>query len=107
LLFSRQEPKLIGIEVHGEESTYVGKRHFARVRSHFLHMATFIPSHASPQLGHTKATVDRFTIADNLRKATTSLVNNGINAAIMIGLVSPNGTQFYGYGKMSAAMVQR
>ena len=73
------------------------------VRSHFTHMATFIPSHASPQLGHTKATVDRFTIADNLKEATASLINNGTNAAIMIGLVSPNGTQFYGYGKMSAA----
>ncbi len=25
------------------------------VRSHFIHMATFILSHASPQLGHTKS----------------------------------------------------
>ena len=33
-----------------------------------------------------------------------SHINNGSNAAPVIGLVDPNGTQFYGYGKISAAI---
>lgn len=31
------------------------------------------------------------------------VANNGSNAAIVVGLVDPNGTQFYDHGKMSNA----
>jgi hypothetical protein len=43
------------------------------LRSYFTHMITLIPNHPSPQLGHTEVTVDRFTIAGNLREAIRSL----------------------------------
>jgi CubicO group peptidase (beta-lactamase class C family) len=45
-----------------------------------------------------------FKITDKLKETTQSLVdNNKTNAAIVVGLVNPNGTQFYGYGNMSNA----
>jgi serine-type D-Ala-D-Ala carboxypeptidase/endopeptidase len=46
-----------------------------------------------------------FKITDKLKETIQSLVdnNNKTNAAIVIGLVDPNGTQFYGYGNMSNA----
>lgn len=45
-----------------------------------------------------------FQITDKLKETIQSLVdNNKTNAAIVVGLVDPNGTQFYGYGKMSNA----
>lgn len=44
-----------------------------------------------------------FTISDKLKEEIKSHIDNGSNAAIVIGLVDPNGTQFYGYGKMSNA----
>jgi len=44
-----------------------------------------------------------FTISYKLKKEINSHIDNGSNAAIVIGLVDPNGTQFYGYGKMSNA----
>jgi CubicO group peptidase (beta-lactamase class C family) len=44
-----------------------------------------------------------FTISNQLRAALKSDIDNGSNAGIVIALVDPNGTQFYGYGKMSNA----
>ena len=45
-----------------------------------------------------------FKITDKLKETIQSLVdNNKTNAAIVVGLVNPNGTQFYGYGNMSNA----
>ena len=45
-----------------------------------------------------------FKINDKLKETIQSLVdNNKTNAAIVVGLVNPNGTQFYGYGNMSNA----
>jgi len=42
-----------------------------------------------------------FEITNDLKKLIRTLVDNGTNAAIVIGLVDSNGTQFYGYGKTS------
>jgi D-alanyl-D-alanine-carboxypeptidase/D-alanyl-D-alanine-endopeptidase len=44
-----------------------------------------------------------FKISDCLKEIIRSRINIGSNAAIVLGLVDPSGTQFYGYGKMSAA----
>jgi serine-type D-Ala-D-Ala carboxypeptidase/endopeptidase len=45
-----------------------------------------------------------FKITDKLKETIQSLVNNNkTNAAIVVGFVDPNGTQFYGYGNMSNA----
>lgn len=46
-----------------------------------------------------------FKITDKLKETIQSLVdnNNKTIAAIVIGLVDPNGTQFYGYGNLSNA----
>lgn len=44
-----------------------------------------------------------FEITNYLKKLIRTLVDNGTNAAIVIGLVDSNGTQFYGYGKTSNA----
>jgi serine-type D-Ala-D-Ala carboxypeptidase/endopeptidase len=44
-----------------------------------------------------------FEITDNLKLLIRTLVDNGTNAAMVMGLVDPNGTQFYGYGKTSNA----
>jgi CubicO group peptidase (beta-lactamase class C family) len=48
-----------------------------------------------------------FKISDHLKQIIQSRTDNGgtgqSNAAVVIGLVNPLGTQFYVYGKMSAA----
>jgi CubicO group peptidase (beta-lactamase class C family) len=44
-----------------------------------------------------------FKISDHLKEVIRSRIDNGSNAAIVIGLVDPNVMQFYGYGKLSAA----
>src|ERR687898_2397215 len=45
-----------------------------------------------------------FKITDKLKETIQSLVdNNKTNAAIVVGLVNLNGTQFYGYGNMCNA----
>jgi CubicO group peptidase (beta-lactamase class C family) len=45
-----------------------------------------------------------FKITDNLKNLLKDIVdNNKTNAAFVVGLVDPNGTQFYGYGDMSTA----
>jgi len=51
------------------------------------------PSNPPSQIASTKAAGDTFTIAGKLRQAVKSLVDNGSNAAMVIGLVDPNGTQ--------------
>jgi serine-type D-Ala-D-Ala carboxypeptidase/endopeptidase len=43
-----------------------------------------------------------FTKYNQIKAAIKSNIDNGSNAGIVIALVDPNGTQFYGYGKMSA-----
>lgn len=51
----------------------------------------------------TPAATTLFKITDRIKELIRASVdNNKTNAAIVIGLVDPNGTQFYGYGKMSA-----
>ena len=45
-----------------------------------------------------------FKITDNLKNLLKDIVdNNKTNAAFVVRLVDPNGTQFYGYGNMSTA----
>jgi serine-type D-Ala-D-Ala carboxypeptidase/endopeptidase len=52
---------------------------------------------------HGAVQAGNFKISDRLKDIIRSRIDNGSNAAIIIALVDPNGTQFYGYGKMSAA----
>lgn len=44
-----------------------------------------------------------FIITDDLKHTIRTLVDNGTNAAMVVGLVDANGTQFFGYGKTSNA----
>lgn len=44
---------------------------------------------------------NNFIITSDLKKLIRTLVENGTNAAVVIGLVDSNGTQFYSYGKTS------
>ena len=45
-----------------------------------------------------------FDISDELKSLINAAVDsNKTNAGVVVGLVDPNGTQFYGYGKMSNA----
>ncbi len=58
---------------------------------------------SSPQkeLDNSKST---FKITDNLKSLINGIVaNNRSNAAVVVGLVDPNGTQFYSHGKISNA----
>lgn len=58
---------------------------------------------SSPQKG-TGNSKSPFKISDELKSLINAAVDsNKTNAAIVVGLVDPNGTQFYGYGKMSNA----
>jgi CubicO group peptidase (beta-lactamase class C family) len=54
-----------------------------------------------PQTASTESS--SFEITDNLKQIIRTLVDNKTNAAMVIGLVDANGTQFYGYGKTSNA----
>jgi serine-type D-Ala-D-Ala carboxypeptidase/endopeptidase len=58
------------------------------------------PMQISPAIA---SSATSFEITDNLKQLIRTLVDNGTNAAMVIGLVDPNGTQFYGYGKTSNA----
>jgi hypothetical protein len=61
--------------------------------------STFLANHSSLKNIEEQET---FKITDNLKKTIQSLVDdNKTNAAIVVGLVDPNGTQFYGYGNIS------
>jgi serine-type D-Ala-D-Ala carboxypeptidase/endopeptidase len=44
-----------------------------------------------------------FEITDNLKQIIRTLVDNKTNAAMVVGFVDTNGTQFFGYGKTSNA----
>ncbi|HEY6668564.1 MAG TPA: serine hydrolase domain-containing protein [Candidatus Nitrosopolaris sp.] len=57
----------------------------------------------SPLLLTVSAGSSSFEINDNLKQIIRTLVDNKTNAAVVIGLVDANGTQFYGYGKTSNA----
>ena len=47
---------------------------------------------------------ETFKITDKIKETIQSLVdNNKTNTTIVVGLVDPNGTQFYGYGNISNA----
>jgi serine-type D-Ala-D-Ala carboxypeptidase/endopeptidase len=63
------------------------------------------PLNSLPQIRQQTAAAGTgtFTISNQLKAAIQSNINNGSNATFVIALVDPNGTQFYGYGKMSTA----
>lgn len=64
----------------------------------------FTTSFPKPSLQNKIEEQKIFKITDKLKETIQSLVdNNKTNAAIVMGLVDPNGTQFYGYGNMSNA----
>jgi hypothetical protein len=42
-------------------------------------------------------------ISDQLKEIIRSRIDNGSNAAVVIGFVALNGTQFYGYGIISSS----
>ena len=64
----------------------------------------FTTSFLKPSLNNKIEEQKIFKITDKLRETIQSLVdNNKTNAAIVVGLVNPNGAQFYGYGNMSNA----
>ncbi len=44
-----------------------------------------------------------FIITDDLKQTIRTLVDNGTNAAVVVGLVDANGSQFFGYGQTSNA----
>ena len=47
---------------------------------------------------------ETFKITDKLKETIQSLIdNNKTNTAIVVGLIDPNGTKFYGYGNISNA----
>ena len=58
---------------------------------------------SSPEVVGVAAELSPFKITDDLKHLIRALVDNGTNAAMVIGLVDANGTQFYGYGKTSNA----
>jgi D-alanyl-D-alanine-carboxypeptidase/D-alanyl-D-alanine-endopeptidase len=58
---------------------------------------------SSPEVVGVAAELSPFKITDDLKHLIRTLVDNGTNAAMVIGLVDANGTQFYGYGKTSNA----
>ncbi len=61
----------------------------------------FTSSVLSEQDQQNKST-SNFEISNRIKTAINDRVeNNNSNAAIVIGFVDPNGTQFYGYGKLS------
>ena len=63
-------------------------------------IAAASPTTKSSSIGSSSPT---FEITDNLKQLIRTLVDNKTNAAMVIGLVDANGTQFYGYGKTSNA----
>ena len=64
---------------------------------------TMLPSYQNKQeIPSADQPID-FEITNDLKNLIRILIDNGTNAAIVIGLVDSNGTQFYGYGKTSNA----
>ncbi|HYG00352.1 MAG TPA: serine hydrolase domain-containing protein [Candidatus Saccharimonadales bacterium] len=64
-------------------------------------MAQVANASSSPQIVPTAG--QPFIITDDLKQTIRTLVDNGTNAAMVVGLVDANGTQFFGYGKTSNA----
>ena len=65
-------------------------------------LSTLLPSFQNKEVLQPQHQI-AFEITDNLKHLIKTLVDNGTNAAMVIGLVDSNGTQFYGYGKTSNA----
>ncbi|MDQ6865004.1 MAG: beta-lactamase family protein, partial [Thermoproteota archaeon] len=64
---------------------------------------TYLTS-SSPQNNIPNNLTSTFKITDEIKHRTNALLDsNRTNAAIVIGIVDPNGTQFYSTGKMSKA----
>jgi serine-type D-Ala-D-Ala carboxypeptidase/endopeptidase len=65
------------------------------------------PASTSPSLPHTQKEKNNnltssFKINDQIKALLNEIIDkNKTNAAIAIGFVDPNGTQFYGHGKLS------
>jgi serine-type D-Ala-D-Ala carboxypeptidase/endopeptidase len=64
---------------------------------------TMLPSSQNKEEEVQPAKPIDFEITNDLKNLIRILVDNGTNAAIVIGLVDSNGAQFYGYGKTSNA----
>jgi CubicO group peptidase (beta-lactamase class C family) len=78
--------------------------HIASTAIKSIHSSESITSFSKPSLQKKIEEQKIFKITDKLKETIQSLVNNNkTNAAIVVGLVDPNGTQFYGYGNMSNA----
>ena len=78
--------------------------HIASTAIKSIHSSESITSFPKPSLQKKIEEQKIFKITDKLKETIQSLVNNNkTNAAIVVGLVDPNGTQFYGYGNMSNA----
>ena len=78
--------------------------HVASAAIKSIHSSESTTSFPKPSLQKKIEEQKIFKITDKLKETIQSLVdNNKTNAAIVVGLVNPNGTQFYGYGNMSNA----
>ncbi|MGH9997778.1 MAG: serine hydrolase domain-containing protein, partial [Nitrososphaeraceae archaeon] len=78
--------------------------HIASTAIKSIHSSESITSFPKPSVQKKIEEQKIFKITDKLKETIQSLVNNNkTNAAIVVGLVDPNGTQFYGYGNMSNA----
>ena len=78
--------------------------HVASAAIKSIHSSESTTSFPKPSLQKKIEEQKIFKITDKLKETIQSLVNNNkTNAAIVVGLVDPNGTQFYGYGNMSNA----
>jgi serine-type D-Ala-D-Ala carboxypeptidase/endopeptidase len=78
--------------------------HIASTAIKSIHSSESITSFPKPSLQKKIEEQKIFKITDKLKETIQSLVdNNKTNAAIVVGLVDPNGTQFYSYGNMSNA----
>ena len=77
--------------------------HIASTAIKSIHSSESITSFPKPSLQKKIEEQKIFKITDKLKETIQSLVdnNNKTNAAIVMGLVDPNGTQFYGYGNVS------
>ncbi len=78
--------------------------HIASAAIKSIHSFESTTSFSKPSLQKKIEDQKIFKITDKLKETIQSLVdNNKTNAAIVVGLVDPNGTQFYSYGNMSNA----
>lgn len=76
--------------------------HIASEAIKSIHSSESTTSFPKPSLQKKIEEQKIFKITDKLKETIQSLVdNNKTNAAIVVGFVDPNGTQFYGYGNIS------